>query len=328
MWDFLGSLGNFFDFGSVLSAIGQVLAYVVNLVVTALQWLLSVLEAIGNFFLGIFRAVGRVFKWLYDTVFKGILTKLGNAVIAVHRWLEAHLGPVLKFLTKVRAYFDKIFKLYIRPILNLIDRIRKVLLILRLLHVKWAVALDTKLAQVEGDIARLFLEARGVLNNIIDVVNGLVDPPRLARTIAGTIAGRRAAAVIIRATTGLPAGFFFPSTSPTAPLWERPVTSSRDITDPLRNPPPSVLVGSLLPIPVSDFLGTNPPPPDEDLDDVEPFGYGAEVLEQLLGAEASLDDAPDVSGNLYDALVLNVGVVATVGHGFENLVKALNVDNL
>jgi hypothetical protein len=323
MWDFLGGLGGLFDFGGVLDAIGSILAWLANLIITALNWLLQVIVAIGNFFLSIFRAVGHFFTLLYDKLLKGVLTRIVNGIIRVHQWLEEKLAPVLRFLQRVRAYLDRIFKLYIRPILNLIDRIRKILLVLRLLHVKWAAALDQKLAQIEGTISKIFLEIRGILNNIIDVVNSLTDPPRMARIIAGTIAGRRAAAVIIRMTTGLPAGHFLPTTQPGAPVWERPVLTSRDITDPLRNPPASVILGSFLPLAIGNFTSTAPVPTDGELDDVEPFGYGADVLESFLQAEAAVDELNPGLGTLYDALTYDTGVVADMGHLFKAIAQNL-----
>jgi hypothetical protein len=323
MWNFLGGLGGLFDFGGILDAIGQFLAWLLNLIVSALQWILQVIEAVGNFFLSIFRAVGRFFTWVYDRLLKGVLTKFVNAVMRLHEWLEEKLAPILRFIEKVRAYLDRIFKLYIRPILRLIDHIRKILLILRLLHVKWAAELDTRLGQIEGQITRLFLEVRGYLNFVIDTLNAIVDPPRLARLVAISVFGRRAAAAVIRIATGLPAGHFLPTTAAGAPAWERPVLTSRDITDPLRNPPASTILGSLLPGGISNFTSTQPIPTDEQLDDVEPFGYGSDVLESFLRAEAAADELNPGVGTLYDALTFDAGVVADMGHLFKKVAEGL-----
>jgi hypothetical protein len=313
MFDFLGSIGDLLNVGGILDALGQFLAYVVNLVVAIANFLAGAIEAIGKFFLAIVQRVGNVFRWIYEHVFKGVLIKVANAIMRAHQWLEDHLAPVIKFLQKVRAYLDRIFKLYVKPILQLLQKVRQVLMVLRLLHVKWAVALDHRIAQIEGDIARIFLQIRGTLNSVIDTLNSVTTPSKFVRLVAVSVAGRRSAAAVIRLTTGLPAGFFFPTTKSEAPEWERPVKSSKDILSPFHNPPASTILGSLLPAPISDFVAGDPTPTDGEIDAVEPFGYGDQVLLQFIATETAQDALPDILRSPRIAVEHKTGAIFDAG---------------
>jgi hypothetical protein len=70
----------------------------------------------------------------------------------------------------------------VRPILNFIQRLRGALLIFRIFHMKWAAALDSRLADMEGQLARLWLNTLGQFNRILGYFDYMVNPFGLFRT--------------------------------------------------------------------------------------------------------------------------------------------------
>jgi hypothetical protein len=293
VFDWLSGIGDFFGSAAgLLDAVYQALVFIWDTLVAVINWLVGVLQAVFTFLFQILQGIWKVLQHIWTGFFKPLLTRIANVIIRAHQWLEDKLAPVLKWLHKVRAYLDRIFKLYVKPILNTIQHIRRVLLVLRLLHVKWAAALDRRLLQIETDIAKVFLTIRGHLNQLIDVVNALANPPKLARIIAATIGGRRVFAAMTRLWTGLPLGHFFPNYAAGALPWEKPVTRSSQLTDPISNPPASVILGSTS---VADFFTPaegDPVPTDSDIDaSADSFLYG-QVFQLMSQQEAAIEAGP------------------------------------
>lgn len=298
MWDWLSGIGDFFgDASGLLDAVYAALAWLYNLIVALFKWLVSALNvilsaqqvAIANNY------AAEQFTW--REFFKKLLLAIPNAIIAAHLWLEEHLGKLLDFLAKVKKWLDRFFKTYIKPFLVLIQRIRRFLLVLRLLHIKWAAALDRRLGQIESDVARVFLTIRGRLTDLISVVNAITNPLSAARVIAGTIGGRRVFAAMTRIWTGLPLGHFFPNHSASALPWEQKPRTAADLRDPLKNPPASVILSGLS---VGDFFQPSeldPIPTLEQVDAASDTYIDGQVINQLLATEAALA-APDVG--VYD----------------------------
>ena len=318
--DFLDQQGLLNDFWELLA---QMVGWVVNVFQRALGfvwggllWLFDQLKTAA-------KLLAKPFQFLWDHFFKGILTRIANAIIALHRWLEDHLGPVIRFLMKVRAYIDRIFNRYIRPILNMIQRVRQVLAVFRALHIKLAEELDAQLARIQGDIARVFLTVRGTLNQVIDVANALTDPTRLVRLIAISVAGRRAAAAIVRIFTGLPIGLFIPNFRADAPAWEKPVLTSKDLTDPARNPLAGSLFDSLLPSPLTPFLGVDPIPTTDDLNAAEPLPYFVDLLNSLRNADVQIGKQGGCRRSVLDMLELDSGCIAEAARGQADLLLTI-----
>jgi hypothetical protein len=326
VFDWLSGLGDFFGSAAgLLDAVYQALVFIWDTLVAVINWLVGVLQAIFTFIFQILQGIWKVVQHIWTGFFKPLLTRIANVIIRAHQWLEDKLAPVLKWLHKVRAYLDRIFKLYVKPILNTIQHIRRVLLVLRLLHVKWAAALDRRLLQIETDIAKVFLTIRGHLNQLIDVVNALANPPKLARIIAATIGGRRVFAAMTRLWTGLPLGHFFPNYGAGALPWEKPVTHAAQLTDPVSNPPASAILNT---ISIADFFTPaegDPVPTDSDIDGSADVYLYDQVLQQLLAAEAPIDAGLKCAADFETALLGSQGCLAAAGEMSKRIVQALTI---
>src|SRR5260370_41464917 len=115
-----------FDFGSIggflaglltdlLNFLIQVVSYIFQLLVAVANFIFSVLQFIYKFLTTLFADISRAFKWIWNTVIKGALTKLLTAYVKVRMWLEENFRPLIDFLKKVRAWYDKFFRMYVRP---------------------------------------------------------------------------------------------------------------------------------------------------------------------------------------------------------------------
>lgn len=325
MWDFLSGIGDLFSgIGSLAASLWSAFSWLYSLISAVFVGIYNLLVQVFQFLYGILGKVGGLFKKIWDGFFKGLLTRLANAIIKVHQWLETHLAPLIKFLQKVRAYIDRIYNRYVRPILNTIQQIRRVLLVLRALHIKWAEELDRRLLDIEGRIAQAFLTVRGALNAAISWLSAATDPPRLARLVIAGVMGRRTIAAMVRIYTGFPVGFFLPSTAPGAAPWELPILSASDLTDPARNPLPSALLPAVDPLAVNDFMATDPTPTNSDIDGMEANPYFAPWFQFIASADAGLGAPPACDMDLRRAVREQKGCVAGPGAiGYELFVNRL-----
>jgi len=109
----------------------------------------------------------------------GLLRKLWANILILYAKirdrLERILGPILRVIQRIRRWLDEHIYPSIRRYLDLIQRMRRVLVIFRIFNIKWAKALDARLAKKEAEVARGFTLVRGKLNEIASLLNVLLD---------------------------------------------------------------------------------------------------------------------------------------------------------
>lgn len=267
-----------------LNYLFELIVYVGNFLWQALLFVVQGIELIANFiwtalvtvaqaFLSFFKAVAGIFRALWDGFFKRIFSAFFRAVAAAHRWLEARLQPLIDFLKRVRAIYDRFFNQYIKPLFNVIQKIRQVLKILEFLHISFAKQLDAALAKIEGKVAQAVLTIRGVLNDLIGIAQTLADPLLLIRRPVAVMSARRVFNSLVRVLTGRPPGYFIPSPrkGAKAGLGLFPANQVFDGTAP--NPPASSYLAG------DDGLGNfqgfaaDVPPDDSAVDDLDVLDY-------------------------------------------------------
>ncbi len=261
------------------------------------------------------------FGWLLGV--GGFLSKLISWIQKLQQWLKNHLKGVIQFLQKLRAWLDRYYRQHILPIINLIQRIRRYLLILRLLHIKFADKLDQKLLNFEQRLTSTWLKARGYLNLALTMAGLATNPVSLGRMLIVTIAGRRMMGAAVRAITGLPLGHFFPSSAKGALSWERRPLTTKDYTDPYRNPPASVLLAPLLDSFAEGSWMEGFGPGDGEVDSVEQLPWGEEYIEQLVAGDAALADVVDDPLSIVAMVENQAGLLWGAGQAGAGAVCAL-----
>lgn len=297
--------------GGYINVALNYLNYLIAWLLAAVTYLANALEQIATFISKALSAIVQFLQNLWSKFFANIFNRLLAWIRQAQQWLEARLRPIISFLKNLRAWWDRYYRLHILPIINLIQRIRRFLLILRLLHIHFADALDKWLQKYEATLNKIFLTVHGTLNQLIGWASLASNPIGLGRMVLVSVTGRRTVAAIVRAATSLPIGHFFPSTSPGAFAFERAPQSASDYVDEKKNPPASQILAPLLsfisPGEFDDQVGVT----DTDIDAVEPTPWGPEYIESLLNAS-------QIFGGLgYDGLSLRQAMEAKAGNVYN-----------
>jgi len=186
----VGQFGfNFGDIGAYLEGLlvdlinflVAVLDYIWQVLVVVANFIFSVLQFIWKFATTLFADIERGFKWIWQTVIKGALTKIIDVVVKVRAWLQKVFGPTIRYLQKIRRWIDWAFNKYVKPVLDLIQHIRQVLTVFRLLGFKWAKKLDALLAKIQQDILKVYTTIRAELNKVISYLQIIADPSAILR---------------------------------------------------------------------------------------------------------------------------------------------------
>lgn len=155
--------------GSVISYIGSVLGYSNSFASGLASSLAKAVKAIAGEILALWHQLqqtwlGQILKSVWHTV-KTIWDAVQNEIthlIKLFRWYEQ----------LVRYWEQRIFG----PVLNIIQALRKTLVLFKVFHIKLAARLDNYLSGIEGRLANILLFYQRQLNQIIDWLNLIVDP--------------------------------------------------------------------------------------------------------------------------------------------------------
>ncbi len=179
--------GGGFDFGGIFDPLIGVLAAIIDAIIAFLNALVVALVQVLNFLfqgeLGIFSfsnkgldSIWRGFKNLMDQVFKVWVTAALKHLLSLYQKLAAWVAKLKAWLDRLR----RIQQLYqvqaLKRFINLIQRIRQVLVVFRLLHLKFASKLDNWLAGIEGKLITRLADYARKTNEIIAWLNVVADP--------------------------------------------------------------------------------------------------------------------------------------------------------
>jgi hypothetical protein len=112
-------------------------------------------DVLTRFGCRIVRALGRMLNALaaaWQWFQAHVLAKIQKLANKLSRLIDKVLKPYLDFMRKIREAIMRIYNTFFRPIIQLIESLRRVLAILKLFHIKWADRLDRRLARLEGRI--------------------------------------------------------------------------------------------------------------------------------------------------------------------------------
>jgi hypothetical protein len=312
----MGFLTNFFNgLGEklALQTFVQAMLAIVNALLAVSRFIWNGLVNVADFFARGFKFAGDFLRGVWDNFFKKIFGGLLNAVTKGWLWLEDHLDKLLDFLKKVRKWIDRIFNTYIKPILNFIHKIRQVLYVLKLLHIKWAEALDRRLAQIESKIAGVVLEIRGHLNALIDVVSLVIDPGKLIRRPHIIVSISRSIPAIFRATTGMPIGYFLPANSALATSEEKRPSGCGALGD-ISHIPGLGFSGPFVPSDIgSYFTDAETGVSAGDLAEVQPLAFFDENFIHPLHCLTDTVAGEDIKGDIVQAFRSRSGGVFQLG---------------
>lgn len=176
---FFGGIASFFE--SLFTILLNAIIFLYNLLVEITIFLFNLIKFIGETLLAGFKFLGKILRPLYDVIIKKGVLRLFHWLLVLKQHLAAWFEPVLRFLRKIREWYDIFFKRFVEPILNSIQRIRAILHVFRILHLHFADGLDHWLARLEDKIIHNVLVLRQELNKISTILELLIDPELLLR---------------------------------------------------------------------------------------------------------------------------------------------------
>jgi hypothetical protein len=156
-------------------------------------------NAVGHLSEFIQKLIGIVFGGLahiITDILHGHLAQVIKDIQALIRALHNLFAPLLLWLRRLQAMQRQYQLQAMRRIINMIQRARQVLVLFRLLHLKFATKLDNWLAGIEGKIITRELEIASKTNELIAWINAITDPFGALRgvTVLGPV-GRMLAAL-------------------------------------------------------------------------------------------------------------------------------------
>lgn len=135
---------------------------------------------------GFFGWLGSIFStlktWILDAthwLLHTLLPDMYQWINRIRQSLQKFLQPLINYIKFEKAWLDQVFNNVIKPMLKIMQEIRSVLVVFRLMGFKWASALDGWIAGIESRLVAGFLRIRGDLNTLANWINYVIDPTGL-----------------------------------------------------------------------------------------------------------------------------------------------------
>lgn len=178
-------------FSGIVAAIEAALVWLYNLIVSVILFFWNLIVSIVNALVTVFKTIGKFLLNVWNNYIKKAVTWIASHIQKLRDWLKRVLSPVIKFLQKLKHWYDTHILAQQLRLLQMIQRIRRFLAILRLLHIHWADKLDQALADVQQRIQQSIAIVRGTLNQIINTLALVLDPTLFIgrHILGGTLLG-------------------------------------------------------------------------------------------------------------------------------------------
>jgi len=175
------SLVNFIDqvAGDLSSGLYTVISDIWSQINPALGDVEQGVQNTWSWITGFFRAF---WNWLQNAVhwiLHTLLPAFQAWINKLRQRLQVLLKPIIDWVKWEKAWLDLLYNTYLKPLMNLIQRLRSILVIFRLMHLKFATTLDQYLSDLESRINAAFLAARTDIQQLGNWVNYIIDPTGL-----------------------------------------------------------------------------------------------------------------------------------------------------
>jgi hypothetical protein len=137
----------------------------------------GILGSLGNLIKGVADALGKLFGDVIWGVIKRLFEAIKNWILNLRNWIRAHVAV----LQQIQKNLDRARSQYFRRIIDIVQRIRKILIPFRLLHLGFAKKLDNYLVGLESDIGQKWAKLIAHQNQVLGVLNDIIDPRNLLR---------------------------------------------------------------------------------------------------------------------------------------------------
>lgn len=137
----------------------------------------GVLGSLGD----LVKSLGKLFENLFGSVIWGFIKHLfetiKNWILNLRNWIKLHVAA----LQQIQKQLDAARAKQMRFMIDVLQRMRKILAPFRLLHLGFAQKLDSYLVGLEGDIGQKWAKLIAHQNQVLGVLNAIIDPRQLMR---------------------------------------------------------------------------------------------------------------------------------------------------
>lgn len=165
----------------VVSFIVQIAEVLYNLLVEVFNALVSVIVDVWNWLEGIWSTLKDFFDDLWWQVIVPFIEWCQQIIDDITTWLANFLDPIITWVQRILAFYQKYIYPILHNVLEVIQRMRVILGLLKLLGVKWAAKLDADLQVIQSYITAVIQEITATLNTITTVLGLMVDPTGILR---------------------------------------------------------------------------------------------------------------------------------------------------
>ena len=130
---------------------------------------------VGSWLSSIHSFLSKIWEWMLQH----FLWRLIYWAEVAERWIKYYASIFYHIVRDVVILIQWYFKQFFGPILQLISVIRKILTILKLFHVGFAIRLDSYLAQIQRDITQAFQKVVGTINHLASYIDLMLLPSGL-----------------------------------------------------------------------------------------------------------------------------------------------------
>ena len=182
---FLGAIGDIFN--EIASVLSELFVALWDYMVALFQFIWNVLVAFGTFVLTALQKLPGFFENLWSNYIKPAINWVISHIDSLYKTLSKWTAWAMKWIQKIKLWYDTHILPNMMKQLALIQKIRQYLVLLRILHVKFAQQLDNWLSQAQSTVTNAILVVQQTLNLVIDWISIVADPNNvIRRTVLGS----------------------------------------------------------------------------------------------------------------------------------------------
>jgi hypothetical protein len=212
--DFVGALDA--ELEGEIGALVEALIFVYDTLVLVTVQLASGLNFTYLGAMGLFQSIQQFFSSLWNDYILVFLAWLAARLQALQQWLGEKLQPLVDLLKRLVALQNQFYNSVLRPILNAIIALRRVVSVLHLFHLHFLDKLDTYLAGLEAKLLGNIFKVRQWVNQLLTWIEIFLNPLGFINRAFFMASVGNAADDILKLFTGQGVAFFSgPASAPT-----------------------------------------------------------------------------------------------------------------
>ena len=180
-----GVIGSIFNQGGATdlqTVISEALGFTYTNTLAGENFLFAGIEATISALSKTMATIAAALGHIISDILHGRLADLVQSILNILRKLHDAVAPLIAWLRRLQQIQRQYQLQALKRIVNLIQRARQFLVLLKLLHVKWAQRLDSWLLQVEGKLISHVYALFQKENEVIGWLNWALDPAAMIRS--------------------------------------------------------------------------------------------------------------------------------------------------